>query len=454
MSLSRFESMLKTNDVYFFDATEFEEIVQHYLNIGKHTLAKKAIHLGLDQHPHSIALKLLKVEVFIFDDNFEDAVKLINQIEAVEPHNDEVFFQKAVILSKYKKHQEAIDVLKQSLDYVEDPIDVWAMIGMEYLYLDDFDNARLNFVKCIEVDFEDYSSLYNIVYCYEMQEDFEQSITFLRKYIDKNPYSEVAWHQLGKQYFELEDYENALKAFDYAVIIDETFIGGYLEKAKSLEQLGHFEKAIENYLITLELDDPTAFAYVRIGECYENLEAPGTAIEFYKKAVYEDPLLDKAWLLLINLYCEADNYNKALYYINKALQIDDSNIIYWRKYAEINSKLNFFDETVKAFQTCIELGDVDIEVYLALADVLIYLGEFKNSIKVLIKAKNTYKEFAELEYRLFGLFMIQGEEQYAFIHLKNALCIDCEGLSLIEDLFPSVTENEKVQRIISQFLCN
>lgn len=220
MSLSRFESMLKTNDVYFFDATEFEEIVQHYLNIGKHTLAKKAIQLGLDQHPHSIALKLLKVEVFIFEDNFEDAVKLINEIEAVEPHNDELFFQKAVILSKYKKHQEAIDVLKQSLDYVEDPVDVWAMIGMEYLYLDDFDNARMNFAKCIDVDFEDYSSLYNIVYCYEMQEDFEQSIKFLRKYIDKNPYSEVAWHQLGKQYFELEDYENALKAFDYAVIID------------------------------------------------------------------------------------------------------------------------------------------------------------------------------------------------------------------------------------------
>lgn len=454
MSLSRFESMLKTNDVYFFDATEFEEIVQHYLNIGKHTLAKKAIQLGLDQHPHSIALKLLKVEVFIFEDNFEEAVKLINEIEAVEPHNDELFFQKAVILSKYKKHQEAIDVLKQSLDYVEDPVDVWAMIGMEYLYLDDFDNARMNFAKCIDVDFEDYSSLYNIVYCYEMQEDFEQSIKFLRKYIDKNPYSEVAWHQLGKQYFELEDYENALKAFDYAVIIDETFIGGYLEKAKSLEQLGHFEKAIENYLITLELDDPTAFAYVRIGECYEKLEAPGTAIEFYKKAVYEDPLLDKAWLLLTNLYCEAENYNKALYYINKALQIDDSNIMYWRKYAEINIKLNFFDETVKAFQKCIDLGDIDIEVYIALTDVLIYLGEFKNALKVLIKAKNTYKEFAELEYRLFGLFMIEGKEQYAFIHLKNALSIDCEGLSVIEDLFPSVSENEKVQRIISQFLCN
>ncbi|MFY7671551.1 tetratricopeptide repeat protein [Tenacibaculum sp. MEBiC06402] len=451
MSLSKFESMLKTNDVYFFDATEFEDIIQHYLNIGKHALAKKAIQLGLGQHPHSIALKLLKIEVFIFEDDFESAVALINEIEAVEPNNDELFIQKAVILSKYKKHTEAIEVLKKSLDYVEDPVDVWAMIGMEYLYLDDYDNARLNFAKCIDVDYEDYSSLYNIVYCFEMQEDFEQSIKFLKKYIDKNPYSEVAWHQLGKQYFEVQDYENAIKAFDYAVIIDESFIGGYLEKAKSLEQLGFFEEAIENYLITLELDDPTAYAYVRIGECYEKLEAPGTAIEYYKKAVYEDPLLDKAWLLLTDLYYEADNFHKALYYINKALQIDDTNIMYWRKYANINTKLNFYEETIKAFQMCIELGDIDIEVYIALADVLIYQGNFKEALEILISAKNIYKEFAELEYRLFGLFMIEDKEEYAYMHLKNALSIDCEGFSVINELFPAISEKENVRQIVSQF---
>ena len=33
--LSKFESMLKTNNVFFFDSTEFEEIIQHYLENGK-----------------------------------------------------------------------------------------------------------------------------------------------------------------------------------------------------------------------------------------------------------------------------------------------------------------------------------------------------------------------------------------------------------------------------------
>ena len=40
-SLSRFESMLQTNDVYFFDSEEFEEIIHNYLENGKIALAKK-----------------------------------------------------------------------------------------------------------------------------------------------------------------------------------------------------------------------------------------------------------------------------------------------------------------------------------------------------------------------------------------------------------------------------
>jgi hypothetical protein len=43
--------MLKTNKV-LFDSEEFEEIILHYLDMGKAALAKKALKLALDQHPN------------------------------------------------------------------------------------------------------------------------------------------------------------------------------------------------------------------------------------------------------------------------------------------------------------------------------------------------------------------------------------------------------------------
>ena len=45
--------------------------------------------------------------------------------------------------------------------------------------------------------------------------------------------------------------ETLLLLEDYAVLIDESFIGGYLEKAKTLEELERYKEAIDNYLITI-----------------------------------------------------------------------------------------------------------------------------------------------------------------------------------------------------------
>ena len=451
MSLTKFESMLKTNNIFFFDLVEFEEIIIHYLDAGKLSLAKKAVKLGLEQHPQSVDLKLLQVEIYIFENELDKAFSLLRKLERIEPSNDEIFIQKATVNSKKGKHKEAIINLEKALTFTDDKVDVWSLIGMEYLYLDNFEKARLSFEKCIEVDFEDYSALYNIVYCYDMEQKHAQAIVYLDNYININPYCEVAWHQLGRQYFILKMYKEALNSFDYAVLIDEFFIGGYLEKAKTLEELGRYQEAIDNYLITLELDDPTAFAYVRIGECYERIHKFDAAISYYKKAVHEDPLLDKAWILLTDLYYNDGNYQKASYYISKALKIDEQNALYWRKYAEIKLKLSFFEEAVVGFETCLDLGDDALEVYIGLTDVLSFLGEFEDAISVLLRAQKTYKKLAEIEYRLTGLFFALNKEKYSFHHLIVGMKLDYEYHIILKELYPTVFENKKVQKLIANY---
>ncbi len=89
--LTRFESMLKTNNVYFFDSSEFEDIIHYYLNNGKIALAKKATKLGLEQHPTSTNLKLFQVEMFIFENELEIAEELLENIYLLEQFNEEVW---------------------------------------------------------------------------------------------------------------------------------------------------------------------------------------------------------------------------------------------------------------------------------------------------------------------------------------------------------------------------
>lgn len=450
LPLTKFESMLKTNHVLFFDSEEFENIIHHYLNQGKIALAKKAIKLGLDQHPTSINLKLFKVELYVFEDKLPEADTLLNELHNIDPMNEEIYIQKANIFSKKDNHEQAIKVLKQALELTNDVVDLYSLIGMEYLFLDKYEDAKTYFMKCLEADMDDYSALYNVIYCFEFLNQNEDAISYLNIFLDKNPYCEVAWHQLGKQYFTLKDYNKALTAFDFAIISDDTFVGAYLERGKVLEQLKRYEDAIENYTITLKLDEPTSFALLRIGNCYEKLGNNELALQYYDRTVHEDPLLDKGWIAITKFYNKRGDKQKALFFINKAINIDSENVTYWKLYAQINQKLKFYEEAERGYKKALELGNYELNTWLSRGDLLIKLGEPEAAVFNFQQALEFYPENAELEYRLAGLFFTLKEHAKATFHLKNGFKLDEDYAFIIDELFPKISEEFLVKNILKQ----
>ena len=136
------------------------------------------------------------------------------------------------------------------------------------------------------------------------------------------------------------------------------------------------------------------------------------------------------------MYISNENYQKALYFINKAIQIDEKNPVYWIRYAEINLRLNLFEEASKGFQTCLDLEEYTLNIFIALTDVLHFIGDFDDAIKVLLRAKELYEDFAEIEYRLSGLYFLTQQEQQGLTLLENALIIDFDYQKIIKDLYP------------------
>lgn len=449
--LGKFESMLKTNKVYFFDSEDFQEIIHYYLDTGRLALAKKAIKIGLEQHPASVPLKLLHTEVLIFEDKLEIAEKMLDKLSSIETFNEEIFIQKANIYSKKNQHHEAVSLLKQALALAEDPVELYSLIGMEYLFLEDYGSAKGYFIKCIHEDIEDYASLYNAVYCFDFLEDHDGAITFLNGYLDKNPYCEVAWHQLGRQFFTKEMYKEALSSLDFAIYSDDTFVGAYLEKGKVLEQLDRYEEAIENYEITFGLDAPSSFACLRVGKCYEKLGDLKLAKEYYYKTVREDPLLDKGWITITDLYYKEGNYQKALHYITKAIDIDSENTLYWKRSAKINKKLHLYKDAASACKKLVELGSYELENWVCWADMLKKTGEYHSALTILLQGLECYPETPDLEYRIAGICYLHLEALKGDFYLKNALKHNYEKHAIFKELFPTVFSNTSVKNIITDF---
>jgi len=451
VTVSKFESMLKTNSVFFFDSNEFENIIHYYLESGKIALAKKAIKLGLSQHPASLNLKLFQVEILIFENKLNEADRFLTPLFEIEPNNEELYIQKANIYSKKDQHEKAIDVFKSAIKISDDCADLYSLIGMEYLFLDQFQEAKENFIKCIELDVEDYSALYNIIYCFDFLDDTNGAIEYLNSYLDKNPYCEVAWHQLGKQYTESKELIKAITAFDFAIISDDTFIGAYLEKAKVLEKLKRFEEAIENYKITIAIEDSNPYALIKIGYCFERLGNEELALQHYYLAVEEDPALDKGWMRITKFFNSKKDYLKALFYINKAIDIDPESASYWRLYSTINERLNKLEEAERGYKKTLELGDNELNTWLSRGDILIKLGEDEAAKFNFVQALEYHPKSEELEFRLSGVCLKLNNMEAGYAHLLTGLHINSEHVFILEELFPEVYNRKAVLQLIENF---
>ena len=113
-SITKFEEMLKSNAIAFFDAQEFESIIHHYIDYGQIQMAKRALQMAMDQHPHNTELLLLQSELLIFDNHFTPPKncyrKLKNWLLITGSHAS-----KSQYFSKNNQHSDAIRMLSKAL---------------------------------------------------------------------------------------------------------------------------------------------------------------------------------------------------------------------------------------------------------------------------------------------------------------------------------------------------
>ena len=337
-SVSRFEKMVKENKVLFFDSVEFENIISFYLDTGKLTYAKKALSLSLSQHPSNTNLKLFQIEILIQEDKLIQALDLIDSILIIEVNNFEAKILKSSILSKQKKHSKSIILLKSILKDYENKKELFYQIAIEYLFLEEFLKANYFFKKSLKYDFMDHSALYNILYCYESTKNIEGVILFLQDYLSKNPYSEIGWYNLGKNYVKTKKYDKALAAFDYAIFSDDSFTSPYIDKGKLLEKIKKFDEAIENYKEIIAINPNSSYALFRIGLCYEKKQEYNNSLTYYHKCITDDPNMDKAFYRISMYYYRESNFKKAAEFIEKAIGSNHEKSKYWKIYLNCLSK--------------------------------------------------------------------------------------------------------------------
>ena len=142
------------------------------------------------------------------------------------------------------------------------------------------------------------------------------------------------------------------------------------------------------------------------------------------------------------------DYQNALYYINKAINIDGDNVLYWKRYAKINNRLKFYEEAERGYSKTLELGNYELDTWLTRCDILINLGELEAAVTNLFEAIEFYSDSVQIEFRLAGLYFTLGQDDKGHFHLENALRLEPDYDIILEELFPFVyAKRSVVQKI-------
>ncbi|MBL4585573.1 MAG: DUF3808 domain-containing protein [Flavobacteriales bacterium] len=117
--LVKFENMLSNDDQYYFDVSDLEELIDHYLERMHLEKAWKVLELASQQHPHSSEFELKRAEILSLKGDFEQAMLSIKLLESIMPNSHELLMTKAGILSEKGDHLQSIAIYDQAISTAE-----------------------------------------------------------------------------------------------------------------------------------------------------------------------------------------------------------------------------------------------------------------------------------------------------------------------------------------------
>ncbi|MEO6166440.1 MAG: tetratricopeptide repeat protein, partial [Chitinophagales bacterium] len=270
-SVDRFEEMVRKEDACFFDVITFEHIVNFY---EQKEQWKKAIHVmdvAIAQHPYSPWFLTKKASLLIYFKKYKQALELIDQAETMDPSDIGLHILRSDIYLERNQHHRSVEILLDAIRICDesDREELHLELADVYEDWDKYDMVFESLKKVLEFNQENEEALSRMWYCVELAKKHHESIELHNKILDNNPYSYLAWHNLGHAYFDMNMYEKAIEAYEFVTAINESCDLAYRDCGEAYFKLRQYNKAIDQFQKAIEFSKPYEELYYSIGICYE-----------------------------------------------------------------------------------------------------------------------------------------------------------------------------------------
>ena len=449
----RFEQMIENDSFLFLDVEDYEAIIDYYLDIEFNKRAKKAVDVGLEQHPNNLTLSMISAEMLSLDQKYDEALHILKHVHPINPNNVDLLLGIGRLYSILEKFDLAEKYFSLALENsFEDREMILNDLAFEYQNIGNCERAIDVMKEILLLNSDNETTLLEIGVAFNEVERDQEAITFFNQIIDGNPYSYLSWFNLGTIHSKLKNEEEALFSFEMCLAINEKFSAAYYGMANICIIRKEFRKAINYFNITFKIEQPHAYAYCSIGECYEKIGEYDKALTFYEKSLELDICQSNAWIGIGIVKDLKDKPLQAKKYIEKALVYDEYNPEFWYIYAELLQKIGCTSDAEEAFKRVVELDPNNIDAWIDYSDFLYENNALQKALKTIRSAiNNNSDENGDLHYRLIAMLIADNKLSEAKNKLHHLLQKDTKTVTRLYEIYPQAKEIKEIVDIIALY---
>lgn len=453
--VDKYESMLKTDKILFFDAEEFMILIDYYFNDGRLSITKNVIQLAVDQHPNSDEIQLKIAQIYIFEKNYPKAIHIIKNCIQNQPQSIIAHIVLYELYFESGDYESTILTLKK-LENLTDKKDlVYYQLGWCYMFMDDSQAAMTYFLKYAEENNYDVKSLIKIAEVSLLLGNYDDTKKYLERVIAIDPYHYKAWAELGKTYFAEKNYEKALEAYNYSLLSNDTQFYVHISKGKTLEKLQRYNEAIETYNYSVNEIEPDPYLYSLMAHCYVKLGNRAEAELYFKKTIEEDPQLDKGFYALAKFYYKDEKYHLALENIQKAIELSSDTVKFWTLLTKIYLEMGTIDASAEVQSSINEIPNpINLDPN-TLLPLHIDDEDYSKALKFLrrIEAMCQRKKIEDplIYAQICACLFMTNQIDEAKIYMEKFMNKDPELKQFIKKMFPEIWSHPEFQMLIEKY---
>ena len=242
---------------------------------------------------------------------------------------------------------ESKEVQVPSLDAVK-----WNEEGNACFNRGAFDDAINAYNKAIQVDPLFGIPYSNLALTYLNQGHFAESVLLYQKSIDlltSDLDKAVSYNGLGNAHRCLNDYDNALAAYQKAAELDPATAG-------IRDRADDFQAAPK---------PRDAQGWSDLGELFTRTGSVNEAVDAFQHAIDLEPQSGKAYSSLARTLVAQNKYREAIPMYQKSIDLLEDNkdkAAAWNKLGNVYRKLNDYDNAIKAYQKAVVLADEGVDL--------------------------------------------------------------------------------------------